>query len=137
MMLGKMPLLPVGHMAIYFGGHKIKPLLSKWTPYSRWFLINCFLTSLFQIILFVYKTIKSKRLTRQQSLKSVLVGNFLNINSMATTTFSVLSVLFVLIRDKFIEYKSDENSLPDDIISAFIILLFFQLRPFFKNHALR
>ena len=124
---GSMPALPLGHFSIYYGGEAISSQLYS-CSFWRWFPMKCTFSLLFQVTLFLYKTLRSGRLNVQQRLKAVLVGNLLNLNSLLTILATYL--LFEINKD-------DTVMLPPSILAYCTILFFFQWRPFFKNHGLR
>ena len=152
MLSGVMPALPLGHISIYYGGEAISSQLYS-RSFWRWFPMNFTFSLLFQVTLFLYKTLRSGRLNVQQRLKAVLVGNLLNLNrsifSLYNNLLNLNSLLTILAGGLagcgilFANYllfeinKDDTVLLPPSILAYCTILLFFQWRPFFKNHGLR
>ena len=133
-----------GHVSGYFGGKALKEegRLSPATP-LRWFFILVGLTTIIQISLIIYRKLKSSKLTTQQTLVVTLADNLVNVNGMKTfflgcifiAALGVASHLIWRLGGKEVDY--DIELIPKAQMLSSFGLIFFQLRPFFLNPALR
>ena len=130
-----------GHISGYYGGEPVSAYSTPATPW-RWFFILSALTALIQISLILYRRINSKRLTTLQKLVVTLSDNLVNAK-MEWKTFFLSCMLIACIgvagqliwKRKEVDYKSEV--LPSGLVTYTVGLLFFQVRPFAINPALR
>ena len=131
-----------GHISGYFGGKAVSASTSPATPW-RWFFMVAGVTALIQTSLIIYRKLKSRRLTTQQRLVVTLADNLVNVNGMKTfflgciflTVVGVANQLMWRLGGKEVDYNIE--LFPKSLMTYSFGLLFFQLRPFFINQALR
>ena len=131
-----------GHISGYFGGKAVSAYTTPATPW-RWFFIVAGLTALIQMSLILYRKLKSRRLTTKQRLVVTLADNLVNVNGMKTfflsciflTVIGVANQLMWRLGGKEVDYNIE--LLPKALMTYSFGLLFFQIRPFFINPALR
>ena len=131
-----------GHVSGYFGGPPVAEFTSPPTPW-RWFFICVGLTSIVQISLIIYRKLKSRKLTTQQRLVVTLADNLVNVNGMKTfflgcifiTVLGMANHLIWRLGRKEVDY--DIVFFPKALMTLSFGLIFFQLRPFVLNPALR
>ena len=110
-----------------FNGYFIDCILQKWkyVMFNRYF-IDIIMCGVFQSLLVLYKRMKSKQITTQQRLASILAGkyifntfktlvncepgNFLHVNGMLTFFVAMATCVTIVVASKFIEIKSGRCS---------------------------
>ena len=128
-----------GKWAAYFGGPEILASLGDeifWRPH----VVVAAFSAVLQLSLLVVKSVKSKTLISQQATAFVLAGNFLNINGILATVSLTGSFIFLYVlfnNDSAVKSYDNYPVPPRGILVMTAVLVVFQMRPYFTNHALR
>ena len=129
--------LAEGHISWYFGG---KAMCEHTSPVTllRWPFILAGLTAVTQVSLLFYKLLKSKKLTTQQRLLVTVADNLINVNGLKTFGLACAAIILGALLNMFL-WEVDYNTkiFPKSLLYHSTFLLFFQIRPFFLNPALR
>ena len=142
-LLGHIPYLTKGPYALFYGDSAIIPLLSSESAGSH-FVIAYLASLALLLFIFIVKKLIMRKLTTQQRLKEMVVGNFLNLSSLLIilamgTCFTWIATYHSTIIDE--NSKSNIKKTPiqywKDLLMIATVESIFQLTPLINNPALR
>ena len=140
MVLGNIPLLTRGPLAMFYGGDKILAHLSRESTGNHLALFMIASLS-FQIVIIIFKSVKMRKLSTKHILREAIISNFLNVYSLLL----IIILTFFLVSQSIlhsitIEDNSTKDGIPGDTWKSLLFIAALetvvQITPF-RNVALR
>ena len=139
---GQAPFVTKGTFARLYGGEDLWNSLNEYSASTNihYLIILAFTTGL-QLLLFLYKRKKWENLSLIQTLKGIMVNNFLNLHSILMTLSTSVGLLtFLFLHQASSSFDSfEKDTAPTYVTSVMSFMLggAFQSLPFISNPVLR